>query len=239
VPLLGGYWFLGRCNYFRFRFQLLDGYRLLFASALAALGFGVAARLGTIILYRLYPGIQDRWFVVCPPIDYPYSGTAFGAFLVAVALPELLNLLPSPLARMRNLEYAKSAAVNLHGDALDRLLFRATKEGQPVVITLENRKVYIGFVADAPNLEREGRYLGLLPVTSGYRDSETLAFKRTTNSSFLIDSEGGQETVVIPVGDIKIAELFDFPAHTSPSAQGAGGGADDEGPPGVAETSEE
>ena len=221
VPLMGGYWFLRRCYYSRFRFQLLDGYRLLLDSALAALCFGAVARLFAIFLYRLDPSIQDRWFAVWPPEAYPYSGTAFGALLAAVTLPELVNLLPSPRDRARNQEFAKSAALKWHGDALDRLFFRAAKEGEAVEITLANRKVYIGYVVDAPNLEREGRYLGLLPVTSGYRESETLEFNETTDYDFLAGPKADPEnfTIVIPVADIKIANLFDYSVHARSGPQ--------------------
>ena len=60
-----------------------------------------------------------------------------------------------------------------------RLLHEAEQQDRPISITLENRKWYVGYVAESPNLSPEEIYFRLLPVISGYRDKDTLETFRT------------------------------------------------------------
>ena len=62
----------------------------------------------------------------------------------------------------------------------------------------------------ALNLERNG-YVGLLPIMSGYRDSETLEPEFTTDYGFVRAEDNPERfTVFFPLAEIKSASFFDF-----------------------------
>lgn len=79
------------------------------------------------------------------------------------------------------LEPARSDAlartVKRWGTDLDRLLHEASLRATsavPVMISLDNRKVYVGLVARSPDLRPGNQFFELLPIMSGYRDDTDL-----------------------------------------------------------------
>lgn len=67
-------------------------------------------------------------------------------------------------------------------------LFDVSKKLQyPVMITLKNRKVYIGLIDDMPPpFLGQKRHVKLLPLYSGFRDSETLHYEQDEDYGFFI-----------------------------------------------------
>lgn len=62
------------------------------------------------------------------------------------------------------------------------LINSCLRAGSPILITLNNRKVYAGFVLELPYMnEREDWYIKLLPLRSGYRDEKILNLSMTHN----------------------------------------------------------
>ena len=166
LPLLGGFSFLHVCYRFRFRSQRLQGYRLLFESAVVGVGLSIVARL--IILGATQTSWGKDLAALCAPIlPFPFAGTAMAALLLGLTTPFLINL-------RINRERAKQIAVEEFNDSMLRLLYEATRRNKLILITLDNRKVYVGYVLNAPNLERESVHVGLVPLLSGYRDHTTL-----------------------------------------------------------------
>ena len=51
------------------------------------------------------------------------------------------------------------------------------------MLTLDNRKTYVGFVVEAPNLQSADVYVQILPLLSGYRDPSNLRLRFTYNYS--------------------------------------------------------
>jgi hypothetical protein len=104
-------------------------------------------------------------------------GTAAAAlaFLVAVSAAFVGNLLLTP----------RAAAAMLHKrqrtTRLEQLAFAAQLERKLVQIDLEDGKVYIGAIIDAPtHAEIATGYLAILPLMSGYRESDTRELKIIT-----------------------------------------------------------
>lgn len=64
------------------------------------------------------------------------------------------------------------------GDRLERLLYKAKETKTPIMVTLKNRKVYIGFVQGLQEYSprNKKRYLILLPIQSGSRENESLRY---------------------------------------------------------------
>ena len=213
LPLLGGYWFLHTLQYTRFRSRRLDGYRLLVESALVGVLFAVLSRI-VVISLRQYPAVRDLWFTFAPA-DIPYLGTATGALLLCLVLPYLLNVLLNVTRILPGAE-AQVKAVSRHGNHLLRLVHQASATEQPVSITLDNRKVYIGLVAAAPNLEPHDTFVSITPFFSGYRDDKTLELVLTVPYLKVYqdqDLDPGAFNVTLPISSIRIASLFDHTAY--------------------------
>jgi hypothetical protein len=82
------------------------------------------------------------------------------------------------MAYEENRRMAMNYEIRLHGNGLTRLLHEAATYGLLISITLASRKWYVGYVAEAVNLEPKESCLRLLPMISGYRDKDTLQFVR-------------------------------------------------------------
>ena len=87
---------------------------------------------------------------------------------------------------------------------------------RPVEITLTSRKIYIGFPLRRTFQARDhAGDLVLVPLSSGYRDKDTLALKRTINYAPVISRQlekGKRLTdfrIAVPMAEIQSARLFD------------------------------
>jgi hypothetical protein len=209
LPLLGGFLLVHIWHISRFRSQRLEGYRLLMETAIAGVILVTIARISTYALAH-FGGVSNslraRWHDFAP-IDF--SGTGALAFAFGALIPLFANLFFRRKA-------AQDWAIHHYGSNLLRLLHTATKYEMLVSVTLDNRKVYVGFVITAPNLQSNDQYVQLLPLLSGYRDATDLRLKFTTNyaqvypdvyrSSLLDPSDF---IVIIPAASIRMASLYD------------------------------
>jgi hypothetical protein len=204
LPLLAGFWFINFCHYFRFRAQRLDGYRLLIESSLAgALLFLVGRTLTFLVGFTPAAPVLSSWWTSFAPISF--SGTATLAFAIGIAAPFAVN-------RFWKEDDSKQLAVMRHGNAMLVLFDQAIRQSRAVAVTLDNRKVYIGYVITAPNLRPDDAYVGILPVISGYREEGTLALKYVSTYDQVYaepEIDPNQFKVTVPIAAIKMACFFD------------------------------
>ena len=73
-------------------------------------------------------------------------------------------------------------------DQMLRTLWRAITLGKLVQVTMKSRKVYIGMPLPSRDPSVETSWLKVVPIASGFRDSETLAFIPTTDYRDLFDA---------------------------------------------------
>lgn len=203
LPLIGGYLFVHLTHFFRFGAQRLDGYRLLFQSAIAGICLSSAAQFVDLLVGLTLAGkpLQQLWFWFSP---FAYSGVSALALLLGPAFALLANLLIDK-------ERAKDIEIRRHGNSLIQLLHRAEKDKLLLSITLDSRKWYVGWVAESPNLDPQEFYFRLLPFISGYRDKDTLeTFRMVFYQDVLRETELEPEQfyVTLPLKDVKIAGLF-------------------------------
>jgi hypothetical protein len=203
LPLIGGFLFVHLAHFFRFGAQRLDGYRLLFQSAIAGICLSAIARLVDLLLglTPAGPSLERLWFWFSP---FDYSGVSALSLLFGPALAVLVNA-------FINKERAKDLEIRRHGNSLIRLLHKAEKEKLLLSITLDSRKWYVGWVAESPNLDPQEFYFRLLPFISGYRDKDTLETFRSVFYQDVLketDLEPDQFYVTLPLKDVKIAGLF-------------------------------
>ena len=241
LPLLAGYWLIHRSHRFRFKAQRYDGHRLLIGSALAGALVLVLARL-MIILVKLTPWgapLKSAWNQFAP-IDY--MGTSTLALVLGLLFPVVDNHFPwrhfgrlwqraGWRKRLIEISDQKKAAfraseIEANGSALARLLHRAETNSEMVAVTLASRKWYVGYVAEAWNLDPQESCFRLLPVMSGYRDKDTLKVNVTERYDFIhADAELSSQDfiLVIPLKDVQVANLFDqtvFERYFSQAPQG-------------------
>ncbi len=204
LPLLGGFLFIHIAHYFRFGAQRLDGYRLLLQSAIAGTCLAGIARIiiELISLGALGVSALKVWYGFFP---FNYSAESSLSFALGPLLAGLVNVFIGT-------EEAMSREIKKHGSALIRLLHRAAEESLLISVTLDNRKWYVGWVTESPNLDPQELYFRLLPFTSGYRDKDTLETLRTVFYQNVLEDESldpDRFFITLPLRDIKTANLFD------------------------------
>jgi hypothetical protein len=204
LPLLGGFLFIHIAHFFRFAAQRLDGYRLLLQSAIAGI---CLVCLGRVIIELL--GLPDFGVSVLKVwnrfFPFPYSAETSLSFALGPVSAVIVNLFIGT-------ERAKSREITRHGNALIRLLHRAAEESLLVSVTLENRKWYVGWVTESPNLDPQELYFRLLPFTSGYRDKDSLETYRTVYYQNVLEDQSldpDRFFITLPLKDLTVASLFD------------------------------
>ena len=81
----------------------------------------------------------------------------------------------------------ESYAVRDQGDELEVFIGDAFWRGRMILVTLDSGKVYAGHVTDPPDPGSEREYLSMLPLHSGYRDSENKKITWVINYAVVLD----------------------------------------------------
>lgn len=164
-PLLGGYIFIRYFVLTRFHFRHSDGQGLYFAAAsVGLLLFSVCQ----VVIVEWRDTVFGLWMhgVIKRYADFPHSGAAIGSLIMAVVAGSVLNAFERYQPRRVIHRIAKSS-----GDDLLVLLLRAQDEKEVVLVTLSNRKCYVGYVLDTSDLRPDSDYVKMLPIHSGFRTS--------------------------------------------------------------------
>ena len=219
LPFLGGYFFIHFFYLTRFRAYQLSSYRLLIETAGAGFVFLVLSHsLVTLALSEVVVTLVREETNLVPWVrmlrrfaPFPYSASAGGAFLLAVASSLALN-------RICGKEWAMKYVIENYGDDLMRLLRRAFSDTRAIMLTLSSGKVYVGLVPQDLGLNPNLSYVSILPTLSGFRRQDTHKVVFTVNYSDAYEAiEGGQITgidassmeIIIPHETITSARLFD------------------------------
>lgn len=144
---------------------------------------------------------------------------------IGCLLPRFLNLaLPEEqvMARFQEL---------IEDDELEKLIQRSASTKLPISITLETRKVYIGWCNVGPYKSNNRRWISVAPIISGYRKSGSHDLVLTTFYTDIYDSlrinDGlshlsiSDFSVSVKVDSIVTASLFDIKAYEEFSAKSA------------------
>jgi hypothetical protein len=203
LPLLGGFLFFYSAHLLRFQAQRLEGYKLLFQSAIAGVLLSFAARL---IVFGLSvtaygPWLGARWSAFSP---FPFSGTSALSMILGPIAALILNLF---IGR----DKARDIEVRRNGNPLIQLLYRAAEEHLLLSVTMDSRKWYVGWVVESPALMAQEKYFRLLPYMSGYRDGGTLETFRTTFYEDALATPGldaDELVLTLPIDGVRIAGRF-------------------------------
>lgn len=204
LALLAGFCFIHYCDRFRFRAQLIDGYRLLLHCSLAGAAILAVSR-SLICAAKLSPvfwKLRPLWNEVA---DVPYLGTFLLCIPISLIAAQVWNLFVDS-------QKQREREVREHGDALMVLMQAAVNGERMVSITFESRKWYAGYITEAPNLKLSEKYFTMLPILSGYRDKDTLQAKRTLRYDDVYLRSGvdpAEFVIVLPLASVRTANLFD------------------------------
>lgn len=116
----------------------------------------------------------------------------------------------------------KSLSKIISNNPLESLALESHIRSFPILVTLSSSKVYVGLIPFPPILE-DGRleHISLLPLLSGYRDTNKLEVKFTTNyynhyknfSSNNEDLDLMDFNITFPISEILSISLFDMDTY--------------------------
>jgi len=162
LPIVAGYVFASAWEITRYSLARSDGQELYFKSAY----YGYAlALLSFSVLW-----LTDRFLIgLCPA-----RGDCF-LQLISIAIVSCL-LLAKPFACYLNLFTDSDIywQITLHTE-LEKLLLFSVLDSKPIMVSLSNNKVYIGYavgVAD-PSHRHDRKWIQLFLILSGYRDAQS------------------------------------------------------------------
>ena len=110
-------------------------------------------------------------------------------------------------------------------DDISVIIYTAILKSMPVSITLDNNKVYVGYVLMTPDPCQELKAISLFPLVSGYRDSSNREMVLTTRYEEVYDRILNKESsdddlemddfrLVLPMKRICSISLFDMVAYS-------------------------
>ena len=212
-PLLGGYVFVTKCNFTKYKALRYDGQRLLFASALIGCMLLFLSFSCVKIIAFCFPDAKSTYKSLAI-LPFDYTAATLGAFLLGIVLWMPINLVYRERKGIRR-------AIRQNNDPFELLLLHSLDESKQVFITLKNHKVYIGWVVEIPN-PAISKNIKIIPSLSGYRDANTKRFTIMTKywqvyqkiqDTSLPNVEQIDFAIVLPIGEILSASQFDTTAY--------------------------
>lgn len=233
LPLVGGLIFSSHWNFTRWRVAREEGHRLYFRAVFwGAVIFALVAIARHFVEGAFPPvagAVNSLKALIEPLAKEKAAGPAVADLTVTCFIAMLLAW---PLAKFLNLAFPEKKWIRraIEKDDLEKLLLRAADDQVPICVTMDDQKVYVGYVVEGfdPALGRKS--ILILPLMSGYRAEETLKVNFTTFYTYLY---GQRETMdrtaplpapldhltaedfitVLPVDRITSYRLFDVPAY--------------------------
>ena len=145
-----------------------DGQRLYLRSVTYGVPCLLAAILLKVLLFAIPSMIGIEPLIIVAPDLVPVY-TALSAPVLAYLFALAFNYV---LSEEKRIDIFRQAMLK---DDFDAVLWKSMDTYHPILISLENRKVYVGLVADGLEPGSQGNsYLTILPLLSGYRTTEKM-----------------------------------------------------------------
>ncbi len=231
IPLIAGYAFADSWHGARYRIARSTGYSLYFSAALYGVALLIMGGLTLLLLVGWEAGFLRYLRTVLGVFKISAEPAAMEVHVLALLLLTLLlglfgghalNLVPG------SSKYFLRRAIE--NSDFERLVLRGMERSLPMLVTLDNGKVYVGYVIRTIDPLAREKELRILPVFSGFRSKETGTVAFHTNYSGVLrqlvqnerrqveDEEEarplshlniGDFEVVIPVSKIVTSTLYD------------------------------
>lgn len=205
IPTLGGYWLLTHLHATRYATLRASGYHVFFQAAIAGVGLLIPTYAILLPLQYAAPQAVALWEHSVP---VPYAGTSFLSALLGFILPIVGNLFYGEKKAARR-------TARKSRDPIELLMVESIEKQKLIELSLRNRKSYVGFTLEG-GLTQGEPYVALIPMASGYRDTDTQELRIETHYAPVI--QASLETVsdlvyedfriVIPISEIMSARIF-------------------------------
>jgi len=192
LPLVGGLIFSSAWNCTRWRVCREEGHRLYFRAVLfGAFLFAIVAAIRPQLENHL-PGYAALETVIkdfIKPMAKDRSAEDAVADLTVICF--LAMLTGWPLAWLLNLGFRKDYWLRraINEDELEGFLLDAADREFPIAVTMDDRKVYVGYIVEGFDPAIGRKCILLLPLMSGYRHQETHKVEFTTFYTELYGAE--------------------------------------------------
>lgn len=231
LPLVGGYKFASASYFLKYSSAREDGHRLYFRVAfIGAILFVVSAVLRALLLHHEWYAAFElealSWFTTFVSSDGKENAPRFSLAIVAIYamfLGWFLGYLFNPFFNPQ-----RWLSEAFKSSAFDTLIHRAASRDVPVCVTMDNNKVYVGYVVTSADTSQELKSIGIIPLLSGYRKVPTRTVVFTTNYRALYGSDGHRAPslpsplshatvadfeIALPTERIHSCNMFDFKAY--------------------------
>jgi len=214
IPVLGGFVFVKYSYLTSFRSVRDNGYVILFKSAVVGLsfyGFSYLLWRSAILDEHANPKIPE-W------IEYLHGFFAYPELLPAVMSIGFIGFVLVAGNYILDKDEMKKRVIRQDDDAFEMTLLQSYEKNSDVLITLDNRKVYVGKVTDTYfRINDEIRSVMLNPLTSGYRDSNNFEIHFTTYYGIIYKQIiENPENYSVRVSDFSVAIRYDKIVSVSP-----------------------
>ena len=218
VPTLAGYRYLTRFNRTRYSVLHVTGYACVFRSAVVGVVLFAFAYEAALVFNEIFPKFIEILRQLIPPAYLGLERVAAALSLpFGFIVPSILN----KFRRFDSFECRRKAAEEA-GDQIGLVVDQAIEHRQLVELSFANGKSYIGAPLNGTVGQRSTGDVAIVPIMSGYRDSEMHTLELTT---FYMDHlpDGACDRsnvkmrrfrVALPVRDIASARLFDLDVYT-------------------------
>jgi hypothetical protein len=190
LPLVGGLLFCDTWNVTRWRVAREEGHRLYFRAVFGgAVLFCAVAMLRT-LAERSIPEIASLEAPIKQFLRPLVREPANSAAVVELTITCFLTMLAGkPAAWILNAFFSEDTWLRraIANDKFEVFLLDASDKQFPIMATMDDGKVYVGYLVQGfdPGVAR--KYIFLLPLMSGYRNRET---QKTTFTTFYLELYG-------------------------------------------------
>lgn len=233
LPLVGGLIFCSLWNCTRWRVCREEGHRLYFRAVLfGAILFAFVAAIHPHIenYFPQYSAVIALVKNFIKPMAKDQSSAIAVADLTVICF--LAMLAGGPLAGLLNFGFRKDYWLRraIKEDPLEEFLLYAADQEVSILLTMDDQKVYVGYLISGFDPAIGRKCILLLPLISGYREKDTHKVIFTTFYTDLYGDEGSTDQtkplpapldhltaedfiIALPADRIASYRLFDAPAY--------------------------
>ncbi|MEX1013804.1 MAG: hypothetical protein WDZ80_01425 [Candidatus Paceibacterota bacterium] len=214
IPVLGGYLFVKYSYLTGFKSVRDNGYVILFKSAVVGLFFyGISFFLWRVAILdqNANPKIPE-WIEFVH--DFIGNPQLFPALLSLV----FIALAVFAVNYILDKDEMKKRVIRMDDDAFEMTLLQSFEKNSDVLVTLDNRKIYVGKVTDTYfRINDEIRSIMINPLSSGYRDADNFTIHFTTYYGMIYKQIiENPDDFDVKVSDFSVAIRYDKIVSVSP-----------------------
>lgn len=219
LSLVAGYVFIQHYEVSRYKIVREDGHKLYFRAAF----WGIPVTVVTLILLALAAAAV----MYCtspqgsPALSHHFTFAVNALLIVGLLLSPIMALVYAKILNKFS-DRDKHFHEALKENEFEMLLVTSIYRGMLIMVTMEDGKVYVGFVYKTGDPAKNDRaYFSIFPIMSGYRNEQGKVEFTTyyepiyeTQNDLLPELKIEDFALILPVSRLVSARLFDKTAYT-------------------------